>query len=170
MNSNSIQVRISTFYTLQILWDQKKKYKILYMHWHLIITCIQVLSEFSSDLFSENDMYLTITHNKQTRKTTTNWDSSFCEWNDYIVFDIDGSSKTLVIDLTIYDEDKWSPDNEIFSKKIILDSEKTSCVHDGVQLTYGLFAIVPKGEFEHLHDDIESKNNLLATINALTDV
>lgn len=139
----------------------------------LVIDYIKILSDFNGDLFSENDLYLIIEYNNEIRKTSTKWDvKGPGEWTELISFRTTSSSCKTPSNLTvtIYDEDTWSKDNQLFIKTIKLDPQKNTTISSGIQIEYGFFKLVNTDELDSMENELFQLNDRLKTINALSTV
>ena len=139
----------------------------------LVIDYIKILSDFKGDLFSENDLYLVVEYNNEVRKTSTKWDvKGPGEWNELISFRTTSSACKCHsnITITIYDEDTWSKNNQLFTKTIRLDPQKNTAISSGIHIEYGFFNLVKKDELDSMENELFQLNDRLKTINALSTI
>lgn len=139
----------------------------------LVIDYIKILSDFKGDLFSENDLYLIVEYNDEIRKTSTKWDvKGPGEWTELISFRTTSSACKTPSNLTvtIYDEDTWSKNNQLFTKTLKLDPKKNTTISSGIQIEYGFFNLVNTDELDSMENELFQLNDRLKTINALSTV
>ena len=79
-----------------------------------IIKLNQLLS--NNDMFSKNDIFVSIRYGEQERRTTIKWNNNQPEWGESFVFPINHSDKTISFQL--YDADNWS-ECEIVGEEIV---------------------------------------------------
>lgn len=141
---------------------------------YLVINKIQLQSDFSADLFSENDLFMKLSYNNIVQRTNTKWDSVSCEWNNLIVFPLrdaataSDETNTLQLTISIYDEDKWSADNMLYTSKLDIDLSKNIHIIDGVQLHYSTCVILCVNEHNKNVERMTQLQNTISTINTLS--